>query len=72
VQAVVLAAKVRAMLDERYHVSFDDLAAAFLPAVRHRMVLNFEGQAEGVTTDDVLNEILAQTPRTVEDGVKTA
>ncbi len=43
VQAVVLAAKVRAMLDKRYHISFDDLKTFFLPAVRHRVILNFEG-----------------------------
>jgi len=66
VQAVVLAAKVRAMLDERYHVSFADVAASFLPAVRHRIILNFEGQAEGVSNDDVLEQILSQTPKTVE------
>ena len=48
VQALVLAAKVRAMLDERYHVSFDDIAESYLPALRHRMLLNFEGQAEGI------------------------
>ncbi len=66
VQALVLAAKVHAMLNERYHVSFDDIANSVLPALRHRILLNFEGQAEGIRTDDVLNEIVAQTPRSEE------
>ncbi len=69
VQAVVLAAKVWAMLDERYHVSFDDVARSVLPALRHRLLLNFEGQAEGIQTDEVLIEVLKNTPKTVEDKV---
>ena len=67
VQAIVLAAKVRAMLDERYHVSFEDIAKSALPALRHRLLLNFEGQAEGIQTDDVLADILKNVPRTVEE-----
>ncbi len=66
VQALVLGAKVRAMLNERYHVSFDDVLRTVLPALRHRLLLNFEGQAEGVQTDDVLADILKNTPRTLE------
>ncbi len=66
VQALVLAGKVRAMLDERYHVSFDDIESAALPALRHRILLNFEGQAEGITSDEVLAEILQNTPKTLE------
>jgi MoxR-like ATPase len=69
VQALVLAGKVRAMLDERYHISFDDVAASALPGLRHRILLNFEGQAEGIRTDDVLNEILQSTPRTLEEAI---
>ena len=67
VQAVVLAAKVRAMLNERYHVSFDDVARSALPALRHRLLLNFEGQAEGIQTDDVLADVLRNVPRTAEE-----
>ncbi|MEN6575547.1 MAG: AAA family ATPase [Phycisphaerales bacterium] len=67
VQAVVLAAKVRAMLDERYHVSFDDVAKSALPALRHRLLLNFEGQAEGIQTDDILIDLLKNIPRTAEE-----
>ena len=66
VQALVLAAKVRALLDERYHVSFDDIAQSVLPGLRHRLLLNFEGQAEGIRADDVLDEVIRNTPRTLE------
>ncbi len=66
VQALVLAGKVRAMLNERYHVGFDDITQSVAPALRHRLLLNFEGQAEGVQTDDVLTDILENTPRTME------
>ncbi len=66
VQALVLAGKVRALLNERYHVSFDDIAQSVLPALRHRLLLNFEGQAEGIQTDGVLADILRTVPKTVE------
>ncbi len=61
-QAICLAAKVQALLDGRYSVSFSDVERVFLPCLRHRTLLNFEGQAEGVDIDDVLNEILKATP----------
>jgi len=66
VQALVLAGKVRAMLNERYHVGFDDITQSVGPALRHRLLLNFEGQAEGIRTDDVLDDIVKNTPRTLE------
>jgi MoxR-like ATPase len=66
VQALVLGGKVRALLDERYHVSFDDIAQSVLPALRHRLLLNFEGQAEGIQTDGVLQDILQTVPKTLE------
>ena len=72
VQAIVLGAKARAMLDGRYHVSFDDIAAAAMPALRHRVLLNFEGQAEGVDNDDVDADVLEKTPRTLDEEVRTA
>jgi len=59
-QAMILAGKIIALLDGRYNVAFDDLRAAALPALRHRLILNFEAQAEGITTDEVLHEILAE------------
>jgi MoxR-like ATPase len=45
-QALILGAKIRAILDSRYHVARDDLKTMALPVLRHRMILNFEGQAE--------------------------
>ena len=68
-QSVVMAAKVRAMLDERYHVGFDDVVASCLPALRHRILLNFEGQAEGVLNDEVLQNVLEEVPRTLEEEI---
>jgi MoxR-like ATPase len=57
-QAIVLASKVRALLDGRYNVGFDDVRSAYLPAMRHRILLNFEAQAENIPSDQVLERIL--------------
>jgi MoxR-like ATPase len=59
-QALILAAKIHALLDNRYHVSRADIDAAALPALRHRIILNFEGEAEGTSTDEVITEILGR------------
>src|ERR1700722_11589528 len=69
VQTLVLAAKVRALLDGRFNVSFEDLRRVYLPALRHRTLLNFEAQAEGVETDDVLLKILDAVPEKAEEKV---
>ena len=61
-QALILGAKIRAILDRRYHVAREDLRDMALPALRHRLILNFEGQAEGVSTDDVITELLKSVP----------
>ncbi|MEO0475057.1 MAG: MoxR family ATPase [Planctomycetota bacterium] len=61
-QALVLGGKVKALLDGRAHVSVEDLKAVMLPALRHRVLLNFEGQAEGVTPDMVINDIIDKLP----------
>jgi MoxR-like ATPase len=58
-QAVLLASKIRALMDGRFAASLDDVRACALPALRHRLLLNFEGEAEGVRTDAVLEEVLA-------------
>jgi len=64
-QALILAGKILALLDGRYNVAFDDLRDVALPALRHRLILNFEAQAEGVSTDAVINEMLEViTPKT--------
>ncbi len=60
VQALILAAKIHALLDGRYHVSRADINKAALPALRHRIILNFEGEAEGASSEQVLEEILAR------------
>ena len=65
-QTLVLAAKVRALLDTRYNVSFEDLRRVYLPALRHRVLLNFEAQAEGVDSDDVLLKVLDNVPEKAE------
>ncbi|CAG0937296.1 hypothetical protein TFLX_06219 [Thermoflexales bacterium] len=56
-QALILAGKISALLDGRYNVSIDDLREAALPALRHRLILNFEAQAEGITTDKIVAEL---------------
>ncbi len=61
-QALTLGGKLQAMLDGRYNASFSDVQKVYLPSMRHRVLLNFEGEAEGVSTDDVLREILSATP----------
>ncbi|MBM4109446.1 MAG: AAA family ATPase [Phycisphaerae bacterium] len=61
-QALVLAGKCRAMLDGRAAVSTDDLRAAALPALRHRLILNFEAHAEGVTTDAIVRNLVDTVP----------
>ncbi len=61
-QAIVLASKVRALLQARYNVSFDDVRSAYLPALRHRVLLNFEAQAENIQPDQVLATILNDVP----------
>jgi MoxR-like ATPase len=61
-QALVLGAKVQALLNDRAHVSAEDIRNVAYPALRHRMLLNFEGEAEHVDTDNILREILKDTP----------
>jgi len=61
-QAMIIAAKALALLDNRHNVDDRDLQTALLPALRHRLILNFEGQAEGITPDDILQNVI-QTVR---------
>ncbi|MBZ5698214.1 MAG: MoxR family ATPase [Acidobacteriia bacterium] len=56
-QTLILGGKVRALLDGRFNVSLEDIRALLLPALRHRIILNFEAQADGRTTEDLLVEI---------------
>lgn len=65
-QTLALAAKVRALLGGRYNVSFEDVRRVFLPSLRHRVILNFEADAEGIEPDKVLLEILEKVPEKAE------
>ena len=67
-QTVALAAKVRALLGGRYNVSFDDIRRVFLPALRHRVILNFEAEAESIDPDEVLMELLQKVPEKGDDS----
>ena len=60
-QAIILAAKIRALLEGRYAVAIDDIRHVASPALRHRLILNFEGEAEGVESDAIIAEILSAT-----------
>ena len=62
-QALLLAAKVRALTQGRFNASFEDVEAAVLPTLRHRCILNFEAEAEGITTDHVIAQVLRDVPR---------
>jgi MoxR-like ATPase len=61
-QTLALTAKVRALLDGRYNVSFEDVRRVCLPSMRHRIIVNFEAQAEGIQPDQVLLELLEKVP----------
>jgi MoxR-like ATPase len=65
-QTLALASKVRALLDGRYNVSFEDVRRVYLPSMRHRVVLNFEAQAESIEPDHVLLDVLENVPEKSE------
>ncbi|MGI6487426.1 MAG: MoxR family ATPase [Syntrophomonadaceae bacterium] len=65
-QALIAASKVRALMEGRYNVAFEDIEELAYPALRHRFFLNFEGEAEGLTTDDLITEVLSSL-RTVDN-----
>jgi MoxR-like ATPase len=62
-QTLLLAGKVRALTEGRFNVSFDDIEAVSPMAMRHRLILNFEAEAEGITTDHIIAQILRDVPR---------
>jgi MoxR-like ATPase len=72
VQSLVLASKVRALFDGRFNVSFDDIRTIAVPCLRHRLILNFEGEAEGIDTADLIQDILQHLPEhaTREAGMR--
>jgi len=59
-QALVLGGKVQALLDGRFNVSFEDVRAVALAALRHRLILSFEGEAEGIDPDQILEDVLSR------------
>jgi MoxR-like ATPase len=74
-QALVLAAKAVALLEGRGHVAFADLQRTALPVLRHRVLRSFEGEAEGISTDRVIGELVesvAARPEAVERAVREA
>ena len=71
-QTLALAAKVRALLEGRYNVSFEDVRRVYLPAMRHRVILNFEAQAESIDPDHVLLEIVEKLPEKADSAPVTA
>jgi MoxR-like ATPase len=62
-QAIILGAKGHALVEGRVHVSYEDIAAVVYPALRHRLILNFQAEAENVAADQILSAIVKQVPR---------
>mgnify|MGYP005725227679 CR=1 FL=1 len=62
-QAMILTAKTRALLNSRYSVTLEDIAATAKPVLRHRILVNFKGEAEGVSSDAVTDQLLDSTPK---------
>jgi MoxR-like ATPase len=65
-QAMILASKVRALLEGRFNVGFEDVRKCYFPAMRHRVLLNFEAQAENIPTDQILAQILQEVPENLD------
>ena len=69
VQSILLGAKVRAGLAGRLHLGFDDIRKTAPAALRHRILLGFEGEAEGISVDNIVTDILESTPELLESGL---
>ena len=61
-QAIVLGSKIRALIEGRLNVAYDDVRAVAMPALRHRLILNFDAESSGVTADDVLGQLITSLP----------
>ncbi len=61
-QFLVLAAKARALMQGRFHVSFEDIRALAIPVMRHRVLLNFHAESDRLTSDDILRRVLEWKP----------
>ena len=66
-QTLALASKVRALLDGRFNVSFEDIRRVYLPTMRHRVIPNFEAMAEGISSDQILQEVLEAVGEKADD-----
>ena len=67
-QSLVSAARIKALLDGRFHVSADDIRGVALPSLRHRVLLTFEGEAEGVDPDDLIRAVVEHVGQGTEAG----
>jgi MoxR-like ATPase len=65
----MLGGKIRAALDHRYNVGFEDIRITSIHALRHRVLLNFEGEAEGIQSDQVIQQILERVPEIPADAL---
>jgi MoxR-like ATPase len=65
-QTLMLAGKVRALTQGRFNVSFEDIETVAKAALRHRLILNFEAEAEGITTDHIIDQVLKEVPKAAE------
>ena len=68
-RAIAAHTEVRALLEGRYNVSFEDVRRVCLPALRHRIILNFEAEAEGIEVDQVLLDIIESVPERADDAI---
>jgi MoxR-like ATPase len=59
---MILSGKISALLDGRFNVAFRDIRAAAIPALRHRIILNFDGEAESISPDAIIQSVLDETP----------
>jgi MoxR-like ATPase len=72
VQYLILGGKARALLEGRFHVAVEDIQQLARPVLRHRMVVNFSAESEGITSDQVIDRIVAATPTTEDDLTRDA
>ena len=59
-QTILAGSRVRALLKGRYHVAREDINALAVPAMRHRLVLSFEGEADGISPDQIIEDVLSK------------
>ena len=66
-QFIVLAAKARALSHKRYHVTYEDITTMAIPVLRHRLLLNFHAESDGIDSDEILTRLVAEVPRPREN-----